>query len=73
MSRWNQYDCTASSPCEFCKKRYVGCHSSCKDYKVFRAKLDRENEQKRKIKDAENDFRVYKNEGIGKVLKRRRK
>lgn len=75
MSNWNRYDCTASSPCEFCvaPKRHIGCHSSCKDYKDFRTELDRENEAKRKIRNAENDFREYKTEGISKLLKRRRK
>ena len=72
---WNQYDHTASAPCEFCvpPKRYSGCHSSCKEYKDFRVELNRENEQKRKSQVKEAEFKNYKIDGISKELKRRRK
>ena len=70
---WNQYDRTASAPCNVCIKRYSGCHSSCKEYKDFRAELDRENEQKRKSQVKEAEFKNYKIDGINKELKRRRK
>lgn len=75
MSQWNKYDHTASSPCEFCvaPKRHIGCHSSCKDYKDFRAEVDRENEQRYKYNVKENTFKDYKKDGICKELKRRRK
>lgn len=34
--------------CKSCKKRYVGCHSNCKDYAEFRRGLDEIN---KKIKE----------------------
>ena len=28
------------STCLDCKKRYLGCHSECEEYKAYRAKVD---------------------------------
>jgi hypothetical protein len=41
------------SPCRHCKppKRTATCHSTCPDYKEWRAELDEENEKIKKIKD----------------------
>ena len=36
------------APCKGCLKRFPGCHSSCEDYKEFRARLDAINKKKRK-------------------------
>lgn len=35
-----------TSPCKDCDKRFIGCHGSCDDYKVFRTELDRINQLK---------------------------
>ena len=35
-------------PCKNCTKRTVGCHISCKDYKLWRADLDRANAERAK-------------------------
>lgn len=37
--------------CKDCTKRYVGCHSKCKDYKQFKI----ENEKKRKYINESRD------------------
>lgn len=34
--------------CKDCTKRQVGCHSTCEDYKAFRAELDAVNAEKLK-------------------------
>lgn len=34
-------------PCKDCKKRKLGCHSVCKDYKEFRKLKDIENQEAR--------------------------
>lgn len=68
---WNKYDYTVTSPCQGCTKRHSGCHSSCKDYKDFRAELDRESEQRHKSTGKEVAYRDYKINGMSKELKRR--
>ena len=34
--------------CKDCQKRFVGCHSQCKDYQKYREELDKMNEIARK-------------------------
>lgn len=35
-------------PCLDCPERKLGCHSSCKKYKAYRKKKDKEKENRRK-------------------------
>jgi hypothetical protein len=44
--------------CIDCKKRTLGCHATCEDYREYREKLDQAN--KRKQEDAE--YRGYNRE-----------
>ena len=42
-------------PCKGCKRRYTLCHSSCKEYKEWKAKIEAMKEKKieeQKLKDA---------------------
>lgn len=36
------------APCLGCKKRYVGCHGTCKEFKDFRKVVDEHNKEMRK-------------------------
>ena len=36
-----------TSPCQYCSKRYVGCHADCESYKAFDAANKARNEEKR--------------------------
>jgi hypothetical protein len=48
-----------ASPCLNCERRFVGCHSTCEDYKAFRDKLDKANEafyEEYRAKDIYMDF-----------------
>ena len=39
------------SPCNGCKKRYVGCHSECLAYKDYKQKLAVQNELREKERE----------------------
>lgn len=41
------------APCRDCDKHNERCHSSCEEYKAWRAELDARNERRHKIKDVE--------------------
>lgn len=41
------------SPCRGCDRRHERCHSDCKEYKDFRAEVDRRNNARRKALDLE--------------------
>lgn len=50
------------SPCKDCKKRKVGCHSTCQDYKVFnyeRVKVRNENRLSSIIRSTSYGLREY--------------
>ena len=48
-------------PCKGCNERYVGCHTSCKSYKEWKAKIPRpdhkESEYKMYVRDAVDSMR----------------
>ena len=50
--------------CKGCQKRYVGCHSQCKEY------IEQHEEHLRQKKQAKkaDDVRRYKNEGLRRYL-----
>ena len=43
-----KYAIHVDTPCQDCKDRHVGCHSTCKRYEEYRTKLDEYNEKHRK-------------------------
>lgn len=47
MSKFNENSSPLEAPCKGCKKRELGCHSTCPEYIQFRKELDRANELKR--------------------------
>lgn len=47
------------SPCQYCDRRYVGCHPKCYDYFMYRCYVEWEAEQIRKEKEALNDLHMY--------------
>ena len=58
--------------CKNCKKREVGCHANCEEYKEFRKPFDRASEQRRNDGVlAEMDY--LRGERIRKGTYRRRK
>lgn len=58
------------SPCQFCKSRYLGCHSECVDYKVYTEEKDNVKEIMRRAKEEENIADGYKMDSTHRVLKR---
>lgn len=43
MGRFNWYDFSKGiSPCKDCKRRFVGCHMTCDEYKKYREAIDNE-------------------------------
>lgn len=59
------------SPCLHCKKRKIGCHSTCADYLDYDAEKKKISEERQK----ENIFRGYhgqKSEQIKKKMKQNR-
>lgn len=41
--------------CKGCERRFVGCHSDCKDYLDAKKKYDKEKEIRTKAKNCEKD------------------
>ena len=44
------------SPCLHCENRQINCHSSCKQYKQFKHKLDIYNDELYKQKHIDDDY-----------------
>ena len=53
------------NPCKNCEKRELKCHSSCEEYKLYRAELDSINE-KRRAYNEKVSFEVYEKERMRK-------
>lgn len=47
--------------CKDCQKRFVGCHSSCKEYLEQKAKWDKMNENRKRFNDEQTDFLRVRN------------
>lgn len=58
------------SPCQFCKLRYLGCHSECVDYKKYTEEKDEIKETMRKAKEKEDIVNEYKMNETRKMIKR---
>ena len=52
-------------PCKGCAERYIGCHSDCEKYAVYRKLFDERAEEKRRARES-NDFR---HDGMTKSLR----
>jgi hypothetical protein len=63
------------SPCRYCvpPKRTPTCHSTCPEFKKWRAELDEENAKIREIKEAEKRHTDYCVQGVLKWKKRTKK
>jgi hypothetical protein len=48
------------NPCFECKKRCIGCHSDCNEYRLYRAELNERNKIIKKAKNAERIMRDYR-------------
>lgn len=46
MNRYTQNLSHHKSPCYQCQNRHTACHSNCKQYKLFREKIDQEHKEK---------------------------
>lgn len=44
--------------CKNCKKRHIGCHADCKEYKEFKKDLEREKEKGK----ADKEYYSHKND-----------
>ncbi|WAW14627.1 hypothetical protein [Peptostreptococcus equinus] len=42
---------TKLNPCYTCERRFMGCHSDCKEYLVYKSKLDNINAKKGEYAD----------------------
>ena len=47
-------------PCLNCENRQINCHSSCKQYKQFRHKVDMYNKELNKQRQFDSDYYSYK-------------
>ena len=65
-----------TTPCYACKKRKVGCHSTCTgkgSYQEWREKKDKINEKRYRELQAVNDADALRSEGIKNVTRGIRK
>lgn len=60
------------SPCKDCGKRYLGCHSNCKEYKKFKNKLQHRRDEKKKYFNDNYDANNLKIDKIVKANKNKR-
>lgn len=58
------------NPCKDCPRRYLGCHSKCKDYKEFRQALDERNARIRQERDRDNSVRAVAIESRRRNIKK---
>ena len=61
------------SPCKHCKMRTATCHSTCRDYKTWRADMDSDNAIIRKGKTQDAVWREYKTEIVSKTREGKRR
>lgn len=61
-----------TSPCRECTKRCIGCHSTCAEYKLYRADMDKKNAEQAEIQCAKNFAYDVKREIRRRYKKRRR-
>lgn len=61
-----------NSPCLGCDKRYIGCHSYCARYKLYRMTVDAERRKRREQADEEEFIRTV-SEGYRRRLKQKDK
>ena len=54
------------NPCRECKKRAIGCHSKCDDYKEFTKKIE-------KIREKEKQDNLVTDSGWGYIPRRKEK
>lgn len=45
-----------SSPCQECERREIGCHGRCEDYKAWKAKRRKINDDREKDRQAEPEI-----------------
>ena len=57
-------------PCRNCKKRTVGCHGFCEEYKEAKEVYDKEREEIRYLKKRENDARGFVIDTHDRIMKR---
>ncbi|MCR4889157.1 MAG: hypothetical protein K5979_08290 [Ruminococcus sp.] len=60
------------SPCKDCTDRCIGCHSTCGDYKLYRAEIEKRNAEKAE-KNAEKDFIYAVKDEVFKRFRKRQK
>ena len=61
------------SSCKGCEERHVGCHTTCEDYKQFRATLDKEKEARieaQKVNDVMDRYTISR---VNKMRKAKQK
>ena len=66
------YDEMRDAPCADCKKRYVGCHSDCEDYKAWKSKQMIVAENKRKAKAEQSMLDSYTAKSVRKYMRKKR-
>lgn len=54
--------------CKNCTNRHVGCHSTCKAYKLEKQEYDEEQAKIRKDKASYNEYRGYMNARMTRIL-----
>lgn len=59
-------------PCKDCPERYLGCHSSCEKYQMFREERNKFNSEKKAKEDSENWFAKRSEKSMKKLKYRRR-
>lgn len=58
-------------PCKGCTKRYLNCHSNCKEYKIFRITNECDKRKKREI--YKNDYYIQMVEKMTIIAKDKHK
>ena len=60
-----------NSGCKDCTERYVGCHSTCENYKLFREELDARKKQITEAKTRHAEHNQHRDKQVKKALKRK--
>ena len=56
-----------SGPCWECENRKLNCHSNCREYEIYKFKMDYYNRRNNKRKKINQDYAGFKQDGVYRV------
>lgn len=58
--------------CQYCQKRFLGCHDVCGRYKAEKAEFERQKEEINRQRNDDSNYRSFRAEQSAKFRRRKR-